>query len=75
MNDAPLQTKSRGFRFPWRAAVIAGLLAGAVLLHRMDFLDWEHVLEQCRLNAYAWWMPLALIAAQIVVYSLAYTPN
>lgn len=71
MKAGPLHTNRRAIRFPWRAAIVVGLLAGAALLHRLELLDWERVLEQCRLHAYAWWMPLALIAAQIVTYALA----
>lgn len=53
---------------------LAGLLAlvcVGVLLHVLDVFDWRETLQWARGHAQHWWLAVALIAAQVVLFMFA----
>ena len=55
----------------WPAALLAALIAFGLGAHFLDLFEWRDALDWARGYAQRWWLPLALILLQMVLFMFA----
>ncbi|MEO6322067.1 MAG: VTT domain-containing protein [Polaromonas sp.] len=55
----------------WPAALLAALVAFGLGVHFLDLFEWRDALDWARSYAQSWWLPLALILLQVVLFMFA----
>ncbi len=55
----------------WQPVILLIMVALGIVLHYSGVLDWGKILHWARSESHHWWIPLALISFQILLFTLA----